>query len=63
MAKKGFLENSPEKDSPKKDGPGKSTAKPAKVGKKKPPQNNDDDLYDQGDIATPRRDPPYEDGI
>lgn len=26
-------------------------------------QNNDDDLYDQGDMATPRRDPPYEDGL
>ncbi|HBB54945.1 MAG TPA: hypothetical protein DCZ49_02020 [Hyphomonadaceae bacterium] len=26
-------------------------------------QANDDDLYDQGDIATPRRDPPYEDGL
>ena len=26
-------------------------------------QNSDDDLYDQGDMATPRRDPPYEDGL
>lgn len=55
--------DAPEKDSPKKDKPGKSADKPAKVRPKKPAPNNDDDLYDQGDIATPRRDPPYEDGI
>lgn len=33
---------------------------------KKPPAKpkaDEDDLYDQGDIATPRRDPPYEDGL
>jgi len=47
------------KDSPKKDDSKKPTDKPAK----KKPQTTDDDLYDQGDIATPRRDPPYEDGI
>ncbi|MFZ5734465.1 MAG: hypothetical protein ACOY4O_17145 [Pseudomonadota bacterium] len=51
----------PDKDSPKKDESPKPASKPAKTDKRKP--QNDDDLYDQGDIATPRRDPPYEDGI
>lgn len=55
--------DAPEKDSPKKDEPGKSADKPAKVRPKKPAPNSDDDLYDQGDIATPRRDPPYNDGL
>ena len=50
----------------------KPTKKPAKlavkVRVKKPvlkpaSQDGDDELYDQGDIATPRRDPPYEDGL
>lgn len=51
------------KDSPKKDESAKPDGKPAKPDKAKPSQTTDDDLYDQGDIATPRRDPPYEDGI
>lgn len=55
--------NIPEKDSPKKDEPKTPDAKPAKIRPKKPAPNNDDDLYDQGDIATPRRDPPYNDGL
>lgn len=48
----------------------KPPAKPAKDPSAKPEQSDtprkkrdDDDPYDQGDIATPRRDPPYEDGI
>lgn len=51
----------PDKEAPRKDEPAKPADKPAKTDRKKP--QNDDDLYDQGDIATPRRDPPYEDGI
>jgi hypothetical protein len=28
-----------------------------------PDPDPDAELYEQGDIATPRRDPPYEDGL
>lgn len=42
----------------------KAKTKPAKKAAPRSPQaTTDDDLYDQGDIATPRRDPPYEDGL
>lgn len=53
----------PDTNSPKQDGPNKPVSKPAKVHPKKPTPSTEDDPYDQGDIATPRRDPPYEDGI
>lgn len=51
------------KDTSGKDSPKKNDQKKPDDKSKKKPQANEDDLYDQGDIATPRRDPPYEDGI
>lgn len=38
---------------------------PAKRARRRPPGEADPDaeLYEQGDIVAPRRDPPYEDGI
>ncbi len=41
----------------------KSTNVPANKKPPAKPKADEDDLYDQGDIATPRRDPPYEDGL
>lgn len=43
---------------------GEKTAVPVpKSPAEKPAPRDDDELYEQGDIATPKRDLPYEDGL